>query len=210
MKKRIELTDPRSLRALAHPTRLALVGLLRQHGSLTATHAGRLLGLNSGNASFHLRQLAKYGLVEEVACPGRQKPWRATAQSTSWPAVTSEPEMAAATKLLGSTVVELYARLMHRWLERRPDEPLEWQKAAWLGDLLLHLTVEELGALEAEVQRLVAPYEQRVFEPEGRPEGSRLVTMLHVAIPRDESRFDTSQPEERPDDETPTTRTDPV
>ena len=200
MKKRIELTDPRSLRALAHPTRLALVGLLRQRGSLTATQAGRLLGLNSGNASFHLRQLAKYGLVEEVEGPGRQKPWRATAQSTSWPAMASGPEMAAAVHVLGNAVVELYSTLMLRWLEHRANELPEWQHAAWFGDMLLHLTAEELTALEAQVQRLVAPYEQRVFEePEQRPAGSRLVTMLHVAIPRDETR-----PEDRPDGDTPT------
>src|SRR5215471_3970811 len=97
MQRTIELTDPRTLRALAHPTRLALVGLLRVHGSLTATRAAQLLGLNSGSCSFHLRQLAKYGLVEEVSgVRGRQKPWRATAQATSWPEAPSEPEMAAA------------------------------------------------------------------------------------------------------------------
>lgn len=205
MKKSIELTDPRTLRALAHPTRLALVGLLRQHGSLTATQAGQLLGLSSGNCSFHLRQLAKYGLVEEVDIPGRQKPWRATAQSTSWPAVASEPEMAAALQLLSGAVVEIYSTLMFRWLERRENEPVEWQEAAWFGDMLLCLTPEELAALGAQVQSLVAPYEQRVFEPEQRPEGSRLVTLLHVAIPREQAQRD-----EHPDDKTSTPRTEPV
>ena len=197
MKKTIELTDPRTLRALAHPTRLALVGLLRQHGTLTATQAGRLLGLNSGACSFHLRQLAKYGLVEEVEAPGRQKPWRATAQSTSWPAMTSGPGMAAAVQLLDSALAENYANLMFRWLEHRSEEPREWQKAAWFGDLLLHLTPEELTALNKQLEALVAPYQQRVFEPEQRPAGSRPVTLLQVAVPRE----GLAQPEaEEPDD----------
>ena len=60
------LTDPRALRAMAHPIRLELVGLLRTHGPLTATKAAALLGESSGSTSFHLRQLAKYGLVEEA------------------------------------------------------------------------------------------------------------------------------------------------
>jgi predicted ArsR family transcriptional regulator len=184
MQKTIELTDPRTLRALAHPTRLALVGLLRQHGTLTATNAGRLLGLNSGACSFHLRQLAKYGLVEEVEARGRQKPWRATAQITSWPAVTSRLEMAAAVHLLNSVLAENYATLMFHWLEHSADEPLVWQEAAWFGDLLLHMTPDELSAVGKQLEALVAPYQQRVFEPDQRPAGSRPVTMLQVAIPR--------------------------
>mgnify|MGYP002402954939 CR=1 FL=1 len=186
VKRTVELTDPRSLRALAHPTRLALVGLLRQHGSLTATKSAQLLGLNSGSCSFHLRQLAKYGLVEEVSAPGRQKPWRATAQMTSWSAVAAGPEMAAAAQLLSSVVAERYFELMLRWLDRRQDEPIAWQEAAWFGDRLLHLTADELTALRRKMDELVAPYEQRVFDPEQRPIESRLVTVLQVAIPREE------------------------
>ncbi|RKE22812.1 helix-turn-helix domain-containing protein [Streptomyces sp. TLI_171] len=82
----IRLTDPRALRAYAHPTRMALVGLLRREGPLTATRAAELLGTESvASCSFHLRQLAKYGLVEEAGGGhGREKPWRATAAFTSW------------------------------------------------------------------------------------------------------------------------------
>ncbi|MGH3175522.1 MAG: winged helix-turn-helix domain-containing protein, partial [Streptosporangiaceae bacterium] len=81
------LTDPRALRAYAHPVRMALVGLLRTEGPLTATRAAELLGESSGTCSFHLRQLAKYGLVEEAGGgTGREKPWRATTTSTAWDA----------------------------------------------------------------------------------------------------------------------------
>jgi len=60
------LTDPKALRALAHPIRLALIGLLRTQGPLTATRAAELLGESSASTSFHLRQLSKYGLAEEA------------------------------------------------------------------------------------------------------------------------------------------------
>src|SRR4051794_27237968 len=87
----VQLTDPRALRALAHPTRLQLVGLLRQEGPLTATQAGERLGESPASCSFHLRQLAKWGLVEEAGGGrGRERPWRATARYTSWAASHSE------------------------------------------------------------------------------------------------------------------------
>src|SRR3954468_4033452 len=75
----VELTDPRAMRAYAHPVRLALVGLVRRPGPLTATQAAARLGESSGTTSFHLRQLAKYGFCEEAGGgKGREKPWRGT------------------------------------------------------------------------------------------------------------------------------------
>src|SRR5580704_4658774 len=67
------LTDAKALRAYAHPVRMALVGLLRTEGPLTATRAAELLGESSGTCSFHLRQLAKYGLVEAAGGGGRSR-----------------------------------------------------------------------------------------------------------------------------------------
>jgi len=194
MQRKIELTDPRALRALAHPTRLALVALLRQHGSLTATQAAKLLGLNSGSASFHLRQLARYGLVEEVDAPGRQKPWRATAHSTSWPNVTTAPELAAASQVLSAVIVERYMEFMMQWIDRRHDEPLPWQQAAWFGDLWLYLTPEELTELGQRVEDLAAAFEPRMADPALRPPDSRLVTVLHVAAPRPGTHDDQEDP----------------
>src|SRR6266702_5740249 len=104
------LTDPRALRAYAHPVRMALVGLLRTEGPLTATRAGEMLGESSGTCSFHLRQLAKYGLVEEAGGgQGREKPWRATTTSTVWDAAAGDtPEVAAAAGLLSRVLAEQY------------------------------------------------------------------------------------------------------
>src|SRR5580693_3173939 len=129
------LTDARALRAYAHPVRLKLVALLRTEGPLTATRAGELLGESSGTCSFHLRQLAKYGVVEEAGGgTGREKPWRATAMFTNLPAVTDSPELAAAAGLVGSALAERYFEHVRRWLDAVPDEPPEWQEAAQFGD----------------------------------------------------------------------------
>jgi predicted ArsR family transcriptional regulator len=180
------LTDPRALRALAHPTRLALVGVLRREGPLTATRAGELLGQSSASCSFHLRQLAKYGLVEEAGGgTGRERPWRATTMFTAWPDVAEDPDMAAASDLFRGVLAERYFEYLNRWLEARHREPREWQEAAEFGDTMLYVTAEELAELVAEERALVDRYLDRQQNPELRPPGARRVTYLHLAFPGD-------------------------
>jgi DNA-binding transcriptional ArsR family regulator len=180
------LTDARALRALAHPTRLALVGLLRREGPLTATRAGERLGQSSANASFHLRQLAKYGLVEESGGgTGRERPWRATTMFTAWPDAPADPEVAAATGLLSQVIAERYFEDLTRWLDRSGSEPVRWRQAAVFGDTLVWVTADELAELGREQYALAERYLDRLERPELRPEGARLVTFLHVAFPGD-------------------------
>ncbi len=119
----MEITDPRALRAYAHPIRLKLVGLLRRSGPLTATQAGEKIGESPASCSFHLRQLAKYGLVEEAGGgKGRERPWRATAISTEWAASGSDPATAEAGAMLSRVVVEHYFQEAIEWLDRRGCE----------------------------------------------------------------------------------------
>jgi predicted transcriptional regulator len=186
------LTDPRALRAYAHPVRMALVGLLRSEGALTATRAAELLGESSGSCSFHLRQLAKYGLVEEAGGgTGREKPWRATAMFTDWDPVPRAPETAAATGMLNTVIAERYFEQLMRWLEASPDEPPEWQQAALFGDRILYVTADELAELGRTVRGLVDEYFERLLKPELRPPGARLVSYLHLAFPSDAGRRST-------------------
>ena len=71
------LTDPRMLKAVAHPVRLALLEALTLRGPLTATEAGEMIDETPTTCSFHLRQLARFGLVEEAGGGvGRARPWR--------------------------------------------------------------------------------------------------------------------------------------
>jgi predicted transcriptional regulator len=73
----LNLTDPKAIRALAHPVRWALLDALDQAGTLTATQASEMLGESPANCAFHLRTLAKYGYVEEAGGGrGRERPWR--------------------------------------------------------------------------------------------------------------------------------------
>src|SRR4029453_17859727 len=76
----------RQLRVLAHPLRSRLLGALRLDGPATATALAARLGTNSGATSYHLRQLAAAGLVEDApeASSGRGRVWRAAHDATSW------------------------------------------------------------------------------------------------------------------------------
>jgi predicted ArsR family transcriptional regulator len=184
MHERVELSDPRALRAVAHPIRLSLLGLLRREGPLTATQAGEAIGESAASCSFHLRQLAKYGLVEEAGGGrGRERPWRATALHTSWPSVAKTPEMAAASELLSTVIAERYFEHLFTWLERRGDEPEHWQAAELFGDTGLYLTPAELEELGKAVQQLVEPYLDRTVKPELRPEAARLVLFVAFGFP---------------------------
>ena len=187
----VELQDARALRALAHPTRLKLVGLLRLQGPLTATQAARELGETPQRCTFHLGQLAKYGLVEEAGGGrGRERPWRATASFTSWPNVMTEQEAAAAGQLLEAVVAEQHFEAVMGWIERKDAEPREWQEAAQLDDAALYLTAAELERLGRDIWSLFERYLARAERAELRPEGARPVTILNLAFPR-------ATPEER-------------
>ena len=180
----VRLTDPRALRAYAHPTRLALVALLRRDGPQTATQAAKAIGESVASCSFHLRQMAKYGLVEQApGRRGREKPWRATAMFTDWDSVgPHDPVAAAATQALQLALAEQYFELTARWLAAQSAEPAEWREAPQFGDTMLHLTAADLGELGEKIQALVQPYTGRLGDTTKR-RGARPVAVLHLAFP---------------------------
>src|ERR1700689_5979851 len=102
-----DVTDPKTLRALTHPVRLALLEALALEGPLTATAAGELIGESPTTCSFHFRQLAKYGFVEEAGHgPGRQRPWKLVHIGMRFSDVNDDPEMSIAAKTLEKMMID--------------------------------------------------------------------------------------------------------
>ncbi|HET9152602.1 MAG TPA: helix-turn-helix domain-containing protein [Solirubrobacterales bacterium] len=183
-RRTVQLTNPRALRALAHPVRLELMALLRRGGPLTATQAGDQIGESAASCSFHLRQLAKYGLVEEAGGGrGRERPWRATAISTEWAARGADEETDAAGTLLSRVVVERYLQNAIAWLDRRGSEGPGWIEAATISDALVYMTATELRELGEEIRALLEPYLQRLEDSEPPAEGARLVSVIALGFP---------------------------
>lgn len=69
--------DLAALKGLSHPLRVQLFNKLSELGPMTASGLAEALGESSGATSYHLRQLAKHGLVQEVEGRGtaRERWW---------------------------------------------------------------------------------------------------------------------------------------
>src|SRR5690348_3555258 len=108
-----------NLRGIAHPLRVRLLNLLREDGPSTATRLAERTGQSSGATSYHLRQLAQYGFVEEdpTRDGGRERWWRATTQTTSLDAATYR-EAPAETEAYLRAVAAEYADRVDRWLNQ--------------------------------------------------------------------------------------------
>lgn len=180
------LTDPRSMRALAHPLRLALMEALGEHGELTATEAGRSVGASPSSCSFHLRQLAKYGFVQEAGTgSGRRRPWKLTRAGVVFgdDAEEPDPETAAASAALSRIMTDRYLRRAERALADRDGLPIQWRRLTGATQFVLHVTPAELEALNEQVLALLVAYLDRFTDPTLRPDGSRAIEALVLTYP---------------------------
>jgi DNA-binding transcriptional ArsR family regulator len=170
------------LRALAHPLRSRILGALRFHGPATATALAARLGTNSGATSYHLRQLAEVGLVEddEERSTGRDRCWRAAHDATSWRSADFEddPDARAADDWLLRHHAHVTSGWLHDWLEAREDWSPEWRDAADQSDYHLDLDAAGLRALMDELHAVV-----RKHRDAPAPAGAERVTLLLHAFP---------------------------
>ena len=124
------LTDPRAIRALAHPARLAVLEELSDGQEMTATECGAAVGITASAMSYHLRALAKWGFVERAESrDGRERPWRATATGWRIESMTNQLQATAASAVT-STMFQRVSADLARWFEHEPDQPAEWTEVA--------------------------------------------------------------------------------
>ncbi|MEV7600783.1 helix-turn-helix domain-containing protein [Kitasatospora sp. NPDC089797] len=182
------------MRAMAHPVRMRLIGLLRKHGPSTATKLAEQLGLNSGATSYHLRQLAAAGFVEEDTERGnaRDRWWRAVHRTTVWTAESmADDEAGAAAEFLRS-VLGGHTLIAQRSLDAFETMPREWRRAVDLSDALLQLTPAEAEQLTGELSAVLRRY-RRVGADGPVPEGSEQVSVVFHVLPDPQGPF---EPEE--------------
>lgn len=172
MDERKWIDDPRTLRALAHPLRVQLLGALRRFGPATATHLARRLDETTGATSYHLRQLERHGFVEEDLGRGRgrERWWRATARMTSWRGtdVEGDPEGREASDWLQRHQVRWLTGELERWLARQHEDDKAWRSAADLSDYKLRLTPDRLEALRDELHGVISRYLIDAEDPDAR------------------------------------------
>ncbi|HLS14502.1 MAG TPA: helix-turn-helix domain-containing protein [Beutenbergiaceae bacterium] len=176
--------DSKSVRGLAHPLRVKILGLLRTEGSATATMVAQQLALNSGATSYHLRQLATYGFVVEDTARGvgRERWWRAAHAATQWD--NEDLEVEGAGEAMLRSIAPIYAERIQSAADQYGTLPGQWQRASTMSDFVLRLTAEESEQLGEELLEVLQRYRRQDPENvEAAPADSIPVSVQYQVIP---------------------------
>lgn len=165
-----EVTDPRALRALAHPLRGELLALLRVDGPSTASKLAARVGESSGSTSYHLRQLAAGGFVEEVEGEGtgRERWWRARHRSTRWRTadLLGDPAGREVVEELSHRQISQQRRMLAAHAAERDALDDAWTTATSLNDWLLRLSPEHARELAAELEAVLTRWRDTREDPD--------------------------------------------
>ena len=162
--------DAAGLKALGHPVRLRMLGLLRIEGPATATTLATRLGLNTGATSYHLRQLAQHGFIVEDADRGnaRDRWWRAAHQSThTGGADASGPEEAEAHEAYSQALAIFYSEQLQNAVSERMTLPADWLATTTMSDWNLKLNAAQARRLMLSLFELIEAADEDDPESEG-------------------------------------------
>jgi len=177
-KKRVVISDPRAIRALAHPARQRVIDELYNGRVLTATECAELAGLTPSAMSYHLRALERWGIVEraEESADGRERPWRAPAGS-----LVIKSQSSGAGRLAGHAMMRASVdRVLEQFEEIAADDP--WDDVSSLSRSRLWLTHEEALQLVQELSDLVDRY-KKGRTTAAHPAGTRQVSSMLAVVP---------------------------
>ncbi|WP_068925862.1 winged helix-turn-helix domain-containing protein [Planobispora rosea] len=177
--------DASALKGLAHPVRLQLLELLDHHGPATATQLAARTGENTGSTSYHLRQLARHGLIEEVSGRGKGKErwWRSRRFGFDGDRFRRDPDTAQAAEFLLAELLRKRGAELGRWLEESRTTPREWVEATVNLHAVVRMTREELAGLVREVSRVVDAHVEKVRGREEDTPGTARVIVNFDAFP---------------------------
>ncbi|MEU0371280.1 helix-turn-helix domain-containing protein [Streptomyces sp. NPDC006283] len=185
--RRYRTLDPRSLRGLAHPLRMRMLSTLRLDGPATASQLAERLGESSGATSYHLRQLAAHGFVEDdpERGKGRERWWKASIEGTGFDeSLQSDPDPAVrgAADLYLHEHATIHTQEVATWLATQRDWPQEWRRSADLSDFTLRLTPAQALELNEKLHALIESYRDQAPAP--GTEGAAQVRLHTHLLPR--------------------------
>jgi DNA-binding transcriptional ArsR family regulator len=182
----VKRLDGRSLRALAHPLRMRIVGSLRHDGPATATLLGRRLGESSGLTSYHVRVLAENGFVEEDPDRGngRERWWRAAQDMTSWRPedFRDDADEREAESWLTGYAIRRGMEQLDDWLQRREESDPAWVAVSDASDYALDVNPDELRALLDELDEVILRHREASLDParSADPDRRRAQVLLYT------------------------------
>ncbi|KOU05150.1 MULTISPECIES: winged helix-turn-helix domain-containing protein [Streptomyces] len=188
--RRIHNVDARTLRAVAHPLRLRLLNALREFGPATASGLGERLGESSGATSYHLRQMAEAGLVEDAPelGKGRERWWRSVHDGSIFESSAfrqhADPAVRGAIDFVLHETATSHAEELNAWLGTVGDWSDAWQRSWDMSDFKIRLTPELAMELSRKMHELVESYRDTV--PEDTEDSAVVRTHLHLFPRRSE------------------------
>jgi DNA-binding transcriptional ArsR family regulator len=187
--RRLEIRDVQVLAALAHPLRVALIDQLAAFGPRTASQCAQALAETPANCSYHLRRLARFGLVDRAeATDGRERPWRLAYTGLSLDPALGDPRTDPAARATWTSLVaieiEQHTVLARRYLGLLDRVDPAWRDAAAVSDYSLLLTAAELRELVEALDRAIRPFSG--LTREHPPDGARPVHLDLKAFLRPE------------------------
>jgi DNA-binding transcriptional ArsR family regulator len=186
--KKVEITDPKAIRALAHAARLEVISeLYATQVSRTATELAAQTGLTPSAMSYHLRALQKWGIVVPAATAGdaRERRWKAAGTDftiNSGGGVAS-PEFAVLDLELDAFRRRVNAYARSRDERRERGEPTEGPSSVVLASNLLYLTPDQRTELTDRLFSLLRDYE--LEDPDRVPAGAQRMATMWSMIPDD-------------------------
>jgi DNA-binding transcriptional ArsR family regulator len=176
--RRVVISDPRAIRALAHPARQRIIDELYSGRMLTATECAELVGLTPSATSYHLRALERWGIVEraEASTDGRERPWRALGTGLQIASQSAGAGRLASQAMMRTNV----DRVMEQFDELSADDP--WDEFSSMSRSRLWLTREETKELGQELYDLVERF-RKGRTATSHPAGTRAVTTLLAVVP---------------------------
>jgi len=181
--------DLSALKALSHPLRIRMYDLLADDGPATASQLATAVGESSGTTSYHLRVLARHGLIEEDVDRGdrRDRWWRVRRGGYNVDARRFRHDPAAE-PVLDAVAGQLWrqaARHLETWYRTAPRWDDAWVAASASTTLRLQATPEELAALRDEVVEVLERHRDRLHDREPPPGSTRVMVQMHAfPLPR--------------------------
>ncbi len=177
----VVVTDPRAIKALAHPARLAVLDELLAGRKLTATECAAIAGLSPSAMSYHLRAMERWGVIEraEASGDGRERPWQAVAGG--WRLESADPRESATAE--ASLVARLLDRQRADVLAALTEQSDSWRDITTIASSFRWLTADQAAQLAARLGEVLDSYPK---EPDDAAEGSRRIRIGYVVAPTDE------------------------
>lgn len=176
------VADPLALRAMAHPMRIKLAGMVGIAGTLTASEAARQLDSTAAVTAYHLRTLAKYGFVEDAGgTSARERPWRLTQRAVSFTWNGEDPAGRAMTRVAFDEWIEH----IRRYQELKDQYPQDVRDVSEGSESVLMATPAEVKELTEKISELLRPFRERI-DPALRPPGivpMEILVFTHPVMP---------------------------